>query len=337
MANVLSEQGGHLDAEQKKVVRQILNVGRRSGASPRDLVVALVTGLQESGLRNLSIGAETSGGWRQERAIYYPDPTNVKHSAERFFKELHERGGSGSIGEEAQATQRSAYPDAYQPHVAEARQILKEFGGAKSGGKTAAMKQRALGGKQGTSKVVGGGIDKNSQAYKAAALEFIKNQGQPGALESFMAAKEMLTSPQKVVSTEGASGGKKKQAGESTGGHPNSEAASTKGLANFEGTKVAAWIKPYLVYARQHGWKGTVNSGYRSYAEQKRIYESGVRPAAVPGTSNHEGTSFPRGAVDVSEAEQLSQILQKKPGGSALKWAGSKDPVHFSHPHNGSY
>jgi hypothetical protein len=83
--------------------------------------------------------------------------------------------------------------------------------------------------------------------------------------------------------------------------------------------------------------EGVRQSGFRSLADQTRIYNSGVRPAAKPGTSNHEMTAFPGGAVDVSEAAQLAQILAKKPGGSLLKWAGAKDPVHFSHPHNGSY
>lgn len=109
------------------------------------------------------------------------------------------------------------------------------------------------------------------------------------------------------------------------------------GTATFDGKTVAAWIKPALVYARAHGWKGTVNSGFRSFAEQTRIYNSGVRPAAKPGTSNHEGSDFPRGAVDVSEAAQLSAILANSPYASKLQWAGAKDPVHFSHPHNGSY
>jgi hypothetical protein len=62
-----------------------------------------------------------------------------------------------------------------------------------------------------------------------------------------------------------------------------------------------------------------------------------VRPAARPGTSNHEGTQFPRGAVDVSDAQTLSRILQGSKYAHLLVWAGGKDPVHFSHPHNGSY
>lgn len=115
------------------------------------------------------------------------------------------------------------------------------------------------------------------------------------------------------------------------------EAKKLAGIGQFQGTPVAKWIIPYLAYAKAHGWRGSVTSGYRTYAEQLAIWNSGVRPAAKPGTSNHEGKVFPRGAVDVSEAEQLSQILEQIPGGSLLKWAGAADPVHFSHPHNGSY
>ncbi len=118
---------------------------------------------------------------------------------------------------------------------------------------------------------------------------------------------------------------------------PGHDVTNLKGVASLDGKHVASWIAPILKYAKAHGWHGTVSSGYRSFAEQKRIYDSGVRPAAVPGQSNHEGTEFPRGAVDVTDAEQLSQVLRNSPYASALQWAGSKDPVHFSHPHGGSY
>lgn len=110
-----------------------------------------------------------------------------------------------------------------------------------------------------------------------------------------------------------------------------------KGVTQFDGKPVAKWIAPILQYAQQHGWTGSVNSGYRSFAQQKQIYDSGVRPAAVPGTSNHEMTAFPGGAVDVSQAQQLSNILSRSPYAKVLVYAGGKDPVHFSHPHNGSY
>lgn len=128
--------------------------------------------------------------------------------------------------------------------------------------------------------------------------------------------------------------------GRTSGGSVGRAASSTQGTANFEGKRVAGWIKPILEYARSHGWQGRVSSGFRTYAEQATIYNSGVRPAARPGTSNHEGADFPRGAIDVEnadEARQLWNILRKSPYGKELVYAGAKDPVHFSHPHNGSY
>lgn len=118
---------------------------------------------------------------------------------------------------------------------------------------------------------------------------------------------------------------------------------------------IARWIVPYLSWAASASrgggggrgparrgagagrWTGVVTSGYRSLAEQKRIWASGVRPAARPGSSNHEGASFPRGAVDVTKAPELAAVLASRPGKHLLKFAGAKDPVHFSYPHGGSY
>jgi hypothetical protein len=114
------------------------------------------------------------------------------------------------------------------------------------------------------------------------------------------------------------------------------------GLAHFDGKLVAGWIEPILQRARATGlWKGSVSSGYRSDAEQTAIYKSGVRPAALPrsmggGGSNHEGATFPYGAVDVSDAAGLAAALRKL-GVTRLQYAGGKDPVHFSHPHDGGY
>lgn len=115
------------------------------------------------------------------------------------------------------------------------------------------------------------------------------------------------------------------------------QATRLRGVVNFEGAPVAAWIAPALAYARSHGWSGRVTEGFRTERQQAGIYNSGVRPAAKPGTSNHEFDAFPGGAVDVSNAAQLASILRRSQWGRLLVWAGSKDPVHFSHPHGGSY
>lgn len=109
----------------------------------------------------------------------------------------------------------------------------------------------------------------------------------------------------------------------------------TTSLKKFDGKEVSGWIADQLTYARKHGWKGSVTSGYRSYADQARIYNSGVRPAAKPGQSNHERKGYLQGAVDVTDPQTLSKILTR--AHSRLKYAGAKDPVHFSVPRNGSY
>lgn len=62
------------------------------------------------------------------------------------------------------------------------------------------------------------------------------------------------------------------------------------GLGTFDGFPVAKWIIPELQYARAHGWKGRITSGYRSHAENVahgRYYHS-----------MHEDTIYPGGAVD---------------------------------------
>ena len=98
---------------------------------------------------------------------------------------------------------------------------------------------------------------------------------------------------------------------------------------------MASWIVPYLTYGAGRGWSGIATSGYRPRAEQERIYNSGVRPAARPGTSKHESLKYPGGAVDVTNAAQLAGVLAKEKGPHLLQWAGSADPVHFSHPVGG--
>lgn len=158
--------------------------------------------------------------------------------------------------------------------------------------------------------------------------QYLAQRGRPGALLGLAQGLGDLQSPAAPAAAT---------ADSSAGSVVGATGPMAKGVASFEGTKVAAWIEPALAYARKHGWQGKVNSGYRSFADQTRIYNSGVRPAARPGTSNHEGTDFPRGAVDVSNAPQLASILAKSPYAGKLQWAGAKDPVHFSHPHGGSY
>lgn len=109
----------------RSVANEVIGVGRRKKATRKELLAAGVTGLVESNFRNLKYGHADSEGWRQERRKYYKNPTNVQASAERFFDELKAHRGKGlSVGELAQAVQRSAFPDRYQKRLKEARKIV---------------------------------------------------------------------------------------------------------------------------------------------------------------------------------------------------------------------
>lgn len=116
--------GVGLNPDQLKNASTIASVGRSLGASSRDIVIALMTAMQESTLRNISYGDRDSVGLFQQRAPWgsFDDRTNPRESARMFFQ-----GGQGgqpglfskrgrndmSLAQAAQAVQVSAYPDAY--------------------------------------------------------------------------------------------------------------------------------------------------------------------------------------------------------------------------------
>lgn len=117
-----------LDSEQSKVLRTVLDQGVKAGADRKTLLSAVETGIVESGLRNLDYGDADSQGWRQERSMYYPNPTNVKASAKRYFQEAAEARAPGqTAGNLAQAAQQSAFPERYDQVAGQAKPLLKEY------------------------------------------------------------------------------------------------------------------------------------------------------------------------------------------------------------------
>lgn len=115
-----------------------------------------------------------------------------------------------------------------------------------------------------------------------------------------------------------------------------SDTKNLKGLVNFEGKRVSAWIAPILRFARRYGWRGTLTSGYRTAQQQAGIKSS---MKAAPGKSNHQGIDWPGGAIDVggpearAEGKALNDVLEKYwRGRTKLKWAGPtiRDWGHFS-------
>jgi hypothetical protein len=100
---------------------------------------------------------------------------------------------------------------------------------------------------------------------------------------------------------------------------------------NPRSKQIADWIIPVLQWASEHGWGGTVTSGYRTYYEQAQLNAVGAFSAPA-GLSNHETTVYPGGAVDVTSPSQLINVLRGYPGPLKLIGGvlGPVDPEHFS-------
>lgn len=127
------------------------------------------------------------------------------------------------------------------------------------------------------------------------------------------------------------SGSKSAVTPESGGEGMHTAHGTPKGLTTFDGKPVCKWIAVELQWAREHGWTGSLNSGYRSAADQARVCAETSNPCAPPGTSNHQGKKYPKGAADVTNEAELNKVLAKKPG-RKLYWTGKAigDNPHFS-------
>jgi hypothetical protein len=128
--------------------------------------------------------------------------------------------------------------------------------------------------------------------------------------------------------------------GESAASFENSPSNTAKGGVQAEVPEavwnprlkpIATWIIPILQWAYEHGWRGTVTSGYRTFYEQAQLNAAGAFSAPA-GLSNHETTVYPGGAVDVTNPGQLLVVLRGYPGSPKLVGGvlGAVDPEHFS-------
>jgi len=158
----------------------------------------------------------------------------------------------------------------------------------------------------------------------AEALKMPKITGADSPMGQFVSkgTKKMIDGAQKYLDKKTPSSDGGAYATQSGSGGP-------AGLGNFDGFQVAKWIIPILTWARKHGWKGSLTSGYRSHAynvAQGRNYHS-----------NHEDTVYPGGAIDVggygavAEGQALANVLKGYRGPRNLVWGSAiKDYGHFS-------
>lgn len=110
----------------------------------------------------------------------------------------------------------------------------------------------------------------------------------------------------------------------------------TTGVGTYDGVRVANWMIPYLQWARAHGWKGRLVSGWRDPNYSQRLCYSMCGAPSCPGrcaglSSNHVGSVKPRGAVDVTDYYRFGQLMRACPYSPHIfNGLGSRDPVHFS-------
>lgn len=129
--------------EQLSNARIIAQVGQSLGASQRDIQIAIMAALQESGLRNLNYGDRDSIGLFQQRNAWGTRSQRLDPAeAARMFFEGGHAGQRGlfafanrdqySLTQAAQKVQVSAFPDAYAKWEKDAGDILSSIGAGNS-------------------------------------------------------------------------------------------------------------------------------------------------------------------------------------------------------------
>jgi Domain of unknown function (DUF1906) len=111
--------------------------------------------------------------------------------------------------------------------------------------------------------------------------------------------------------------------------------AHRAGVATFDGRPVAAWLKPYLVWARSHGWQGTLASGWRDPLYSEHLCKAKCGAPTCSGTcagrsSNHSGRIKPAGAIDVTHPDVFAKLMLQCPLRPRIRNDLPRDRVHFS-------
>ncbi|MTD58119.1 NlpC/P60 family protein [Amycolatopsis pithecellobii] len=127
-------QANNLDDEQRQIVRQIVDIGKQRGLSPRAWQVAIQAGMTESGLHNLSYGdrdslgifqMRPSMGWGTEAQL-----RDVGYEVNKFYDVLLGVPGwdQQRPGSSAQDVERSAFPDRYHRWEPMAAYLVENVG-----------------------------------------------------------------------------------------------------------------------------------------------------------------------------------------------------------------
>jgi peptidoglycan hydrolase-like protein with peptidoglycan-binding domain len=112
-------------------------------------------------------------------------------------------------------------------------------------------------------------------------------------------------------------------------------AAPRAGVGTFDNRPVAAWLVPYLEWARANGWQGSLNSGYRTPEYSEHLCMGICGAVRCPGrcagrTSNHTQRVKPQGAIDVSDYVRFGELMKRCPHSPHIFNNLPSDRVHYS-------
>lgn len=119
-----------LNSEQLANAAAIIGVGKSMGATTTDLIVSIMTAMQESTLRNINYGDRDSVGLFQQRPSQgwgtVEQIMNPTYAARKFFEGLLAMKNRAKLPlwEQAQRVQRSAFPMAYAKWEQMARAVV---------------------------------------------------------------------------------------------------------------------------------------------------------------------------------------------------------------------
>lgn len=124
-----------LSVEQAQNAALIAAIAQSRGLPARAVTIALATAYQESKIRNITYGDRDSLGLFQQRPSMgwgtAEEVLDPYHSVNAFYDALAKVGGyrEMEVTVAAQKVQRSAYPDAYADHEADARILASALTG----------------------------------------------------------------------------------------------------------------------------------------------------------------------------------------------------------------
>lgn len=108
------------------------------------------------------------------------------------------------------------------------------------------------------------------------------------------------------------------------------------GISTFDGKPVANAAIQYLNWAREHGWRGRLNSGWRSRAYSQHLCYAMCGRPQCPGrcagvSTNHVYAQPDQFAIDVSDYGTFGSMMRRCPIRPSIhNYLGARDPVHFS-------